>query len=106
MNQFRVALAHLASRLFDKGENSKKAEKAICMSASQDVVVIPFSGLFSASYSLGKRVPVIAESRDSLLISGLAERARWLASFAFAGTAFNSYIYRASQMDLIVQFQQ
>jgi predicted amidohydrolase len=75
MDQFRIALAQLAPKLFDKEKNLTKAEDAIRLAASQDAAAILFPELFLTGYSLGERAVEMAESDDGPSLRYVAELA-------------------------------
>ncbi len=64
MDQFRIALAQLEPRLFDKEHNLAKAEHAIRLAADQGAAAIVFPELYLTGYSLGARADELAEPPD------------------------------------------
>ncbi len=75
MDQFRVALAQVTSKLFDKESNLVKAEDYIQQAASQKAAAILFPELYLTGYSLGKRAFEIAETIEGPSIRRVAELA-------------------------------
>jgi predicted amidohydrolase len=64
MDQFRIALAQLKPRLFDKKANLAMAEKTISQASDNGAAVIVFPELFLTGYNLGSRAVELAESLD------------------------------------------
>jgi len=73
MDQFRVALAQLEPRLFDKETNLAKAEEYIRRAASGGAAAILFPELYLTGYSLNERTLEMAESRDGPSVGRVAE---------------------------------
>jgi 5-aminopentanamidase len=76
MDQFRVALAQLAPKLYDKESNLLKAEDYIRQAASQQASAILFPELYLTGYSLGQRAFEAAETREGPSVRRVAEMAR------------------------------
>jgi predicted amidohydrolase len=75
VDQFRIALAQLEPKLFDKQHNLAKAERAIRTAADQGAAAILFPELFLTGYSLGDRAAELAEARDGPSARRVAELA-------------------------------
>jgi predicted amidohydrolase len=73
---FRLALAQLEPRLFDKTGNLDKAEKAIRKAAAQDAAVVIFPELYLTGYTLAGRANELAEPLDGPSGRRVAELAR------------------------------
>jgi predicted amidohydrolase len=74
-DQFRVALAQLEPRLFDKERNLAKAEEAINLAASRGAAAILFPELYLTGYSLGEHTIEMAEASDGPSVRHVAELA-------------------------------
>ncbi len=72
MDNFRVALAQLEPRLFDKEFNLTKAEKYINLAANGGASAIIFPELYLTGYSLDKRTVEMAERIDGISIRQIA----------------------------------
>lgn len=75
MDQFRVALAQLEPRLFDKETNLAKAEEYICLAVSGGANAILFPELYLTGYSLDKRAVEMAENIEGPSVRRVAELA-------------------------------
>ncbi|TRZ54142.1 carbon-nitrogen hydrolase [bacterium] len=75
MDQFRVALAQLEPRLFDKETNLAKAEEYIRRAASGGAAVILFPELYLTGYGLDKRAVEMAENIEGPSVRRVAELA-------------------------------
>jgi predicted amidohydrolase len=76
VHKFRIALAQLQPRLFDKEANLQKAEMAIRSAASEGASVILFPELFLTGYSLGDRAREFAETSQGSSIQRVSDLAR------------------------------
>jgi predicted amidohydrolase len=76
MDQFRIALAQLEPKLFDKEHNLEKAEQAIRQATEQKAAAILFPELFLTGYGLGKRAVEMAETMDGPSVRRVAELAK------------------------------
>jgi predicted amidohydrolase len=87
MDTFRIALAQLEPKLFDKEHNLVKAEKAIRQASDNGSAAIIFPELFLTGYSLGERAVELAESVDgssAARVAGLARANRIAVLMGFA----------------------
>jgi len=75
MDQFRIALAQLDSKLFDKESNLAKAEQAIQQAADQGAAAILFPELFLTGYHLGMRAVEMAEPMNGPSVKRVMELA-------------------------------
>ena len=75
VDQFRIALAQLEPKLFDKEHNLAKAEGAIRLAAERGAAAILFPELYLTGYSLGARADELAEAPDGPSARHLAEMA-------------------------------
>jgi predicted amidohydrolase len=76
MDNFRVALAQLEPRLFDKEFNIAKAEEYIKLATKGNASAIIFPELYLTGYSLGDRTVEMAERIDGRSITQVGEFAR------------------------------
>ena len=77
MDRFRIALAQLEPRLFDKEANLAKAERYIRQAADQGAAAILFPELYLTGYTLAERAVEMAEPLDGPSVqhvAGLAAR--------------------------------
>lgn len=77
MDKFRVALAQITPKLFDKQGNLALAEQLMSQAAAQKANVIIFPELFLTGYSLGERAVEMAETIEGAsarCIANLADR--------------------------------
>lgn len=75
MDTFRIALAQLDSKLFDKESNLAKAEQAIRLATDQGAAAILFPELFLTGYSLEERVIEMAEPINGPSVKRVVELA-------------------------------
>jgi predicted amidohydrolase len=76
VEKFRIALAQLEPKLFDKEHNLAKAERAIRLASDNGAAAVLFPELFLTGYSLGARAVELAESQDGPSAGRVAEMAR------------------------------
>jgi len=76
VDQFRIALAQLEPKLFDKEHNLEKAAQAIRQAADNGAAAILFPELFLTGYSLGERAVEMAETIDGPSAGRVAELAK------------------------------
>jgi 5-aminopentanamidase len=76
VDQFRIALAQLEPKLFDKERNLAKVEHAIRLAAGNHAAAILFPELFLTGYSLGERAVELAETLDGPSVMQVAALAK------------------------------